>query len=140
MSFEAERKAIETTFATAWAGNPVPVIYENTSQKIPKDIDFIYLRIVGGDGIQAEVVGTGPTLMRYTGLIQADIMVKAETGTAGGRVIADQIATIFRRLQLTDEAGGQITFKIPSIRQFGSTVEGRHRIVFSVSYTKDIRQ
>jgi len=140
MSFEAERKAIEGLFATAWGGNPVPAIYENSKQKIPTAGDFIYFRIIGSDGNQAEIAGDGPTLMRYNGLIQCDIMLKAESGHATGRKLADEIAAVFRRKQLTDEAGGQITFKIPTIRTFGASSDGRHRIVLSVVYQRDIRQ
>lgn len=138
MSFEAERKAIESHFVTAWTGNTTPVIYENSKQKIPTG-NFVYFRIVGGDGRQAEITGTGPCLTRYTGIVQADIMIKGEGGSAAGRIIADQISNIFRRLQLTDEAGGQITFKIPSIITLGQTSEGRYRVVLTAPYTKDIR-
>ena len=139
MSFEAERAAIIGLYHTAWGSNPTPTIYENTSQ-IPPNSDFIYLRIIGGEGHQAEIVGNGPTLNRYEGLIQADIMVLAKSGTIKGRQLADTISSIFRRQQITDSVGGQITFRIPSVRAFGASSDGRYRIVVSIPYTRDIRE
>lgn len=139
MSFEAERAAIVGMYHTAWVSNPTPTIYENASQ-IPPNGDFVYLRIVSGDGRQAEIVGTGTTLSRYEGLVQADIMIVSKTGTAKGKQLADTISGIFRRKQITDAAGGQITFKIPSVRAFGASSEGRYRVVVSIPYTRDIRE
>lgn len=142
MSFSAERRAIEGHFLQAWKKLPVstsvPVLFENSAQKQPKGA-FLYLRIVNGDGKQAEIGGTSP-LIRYTGLVQVDILTLAETDTATPREYADTIASIFSRKQINDDAGGFITFQIPSLRSMGNLGEGRFRMVVSAPYYRDIRQ
>lgn len=142
MSFAAERKAIESLFTNAWklVTTPLPVLYDNTKQSTPTG-DYLFFRIVNGDGRQAEIAGDGPVLDRYVGLVQVDILATAGTGHAKAREYADQIAAIFRRKQLTDDAGGNITFQVPSIRVLGTTsADGRFRVVISAPYTRDIRE
>lgn len=138
MSFEAERKKIETHLTTNWSMTDVPLLFDNTNQKQPKG-DFVLFRIVGSEGRQAEIVGQGATLCRYIGLAQADVVVTQGSGHAKARQIADSVADIFRRQQIVDDAGGVITFKIPSVRPLG-VIGDRFRIVVTLSYMRDIRE
>lgn len=140
-SFEEERKAIEGYFSTQWALNTntmktIPILYENSKQKQPTT-DFAVFRVVNTDAKQAEIVGDGPCMNRYFGLVQVDILVKPETGTATGKKIADEVSKIFRRKQLVDGAGGISTFKIPSIRNYG-TLGDRYRVVVTCPYQRDV--
>lgn len=140
MSFEAERASIVGHFQTAWAASAystVPVIYDNISVKLPST-DFLYHQIIGGDGMQKEIVGLGAALHRYTGLVQVDILVPIGTGSATARKMADVVADAYRRRQLTDSSGGRIVFKTPSIRLVGATNE-RYRVIVSCPYYRDIR-
>lgn len=140
MSFEAERARIETHFRDGWAATPfssVPVLYENVGIKQPTT-DFIFHRIVSGDGNQMEIAGDGPALHRYIGLVQIDILVLLGSGSATGRKIGDAIGDIYRRQQLIDSAGGVITFRTPSVRSMGTANE-RYRFVVTCPFNRDIR-
>lgn len=140
MSFEAERATIEGLFQTQWSASAyasTTVIYDNISTKRPST-DYVYHQIISGDGMQKEIVGTGAALHRYFGIVQVDILVPIGTGTATARGMADVVSTIYRRRQLTDGAGGRITFRTPSIRVVGVIGE-RYRVIVSCPFQRDIR-
>lgn len=139
MSFEAERAKIETHFQTQWALTPfatTTIIFENSATKQPST-DFVMHQVLGGDGFQKEIVGNGPTLLRYSGLVQVDILVKSGTGTANARKMADAVSDIYRRQTLVDGAGGKMVFRIPSVRTLG-VVSERYRVIVSCPYYRDI--
>lgn len=140
MSFEAERARIETHFRDQWAltaFSAVPVLYENTNIKQPS-ADFLLHRLASAEGMQIEIVGPGPAFHRYAGLVQVDIVCTVGSGTAQARKLADAVANIYRRQQLTDGSGGIITFRTPSFRAMGTYSE-RYRFVVSCPYQRDIR-
>jgi hypothetical protein len=140
VSFEAERARIETHFRDQWALTPFSstvVIFENTPTKQPPG-DFLIHRIASGDGSQMELVGDGPALHRYVGVVQIDILVTPGSGTATARKMADSICALYRRQQLIDNAGGIITCRTPSVRSMGMMAE-RYRLVVTVPFMRDIR-
>jgi hypothetical protein len=141
MSFEAERKALEAYFKQNWSDNTVPLIFDNSRQKKPTDT-YLTFTLVYSDGKQAELGAKGSAvLMRYDGLLQIDVLAPQETGTAKANQIADTASNILRRQQITDDAGGVITFGVPNKRNFGITSNtDRFRIVLSVPYRRDIKQ
>lgn len=142
MSFEAERKALEGYFKSHWT-DPAVLIFDNTNQPKPEAGDiYLTFRLVFSDGRQAELGAKNKqVLMRYDGLLQIDIMVPAEKGTAIGQKLADKAADILRRQQILDDAGGQITFKIPQKKTFGVlNPTDRFRVALSIPYIRDVKQ
>jgi hypothetical protein len=142
MSFEAERAAIETHFNTAWllsAYASVPVIYENTNIKQPKDSDFLIHRIGNSDGQQMEIVGQADALHRYVGLVMVDILALPGAGTARPRAIADVVSEIYRRAEFSSVQAGRFVFRTPSIKSFGLYSE-RYRFCVTCPYRRDIHQ
>lgn len=140
MSFEAERARIETHFRDSWASSEhssIPILWENVGIKQPST-DFLFHRIVSGDGSQMEIVGAGPALHRYVGIVQVDILVLLGAGSSTGRKLADTVSGIYRRQQLIDTAGGVTTFRTPSVRSMGDTSE-RFRFVVTCPFHRDIR-
>lgn len=140
MSLEAERAALETRFQALWAASAfatVPVHYDNISTKQP-ETTYLMHQIISGDGMQKEIAGEGPVLHRYVGLVQVDVLSPIGAGSASARRIADVVCEIYRRKQLTDAAGGKITFRTPSTRQVG-VISERYRMIVSCPYYRDIR-
>lgn len=140
MSFEAERARIETHFRDKWALTAfaaLPVLWENVGVKQPTT-DFILHRIISDDGKQMEMVGNGPALHRYVGIVQVDIFTLPGSGSSTARKISDAVADIYRRQQLIDTAGGVSTFRTPSARSMGNTQE-RYRFVVTCPFYRDIR-
>jgi Bacteriophage related domain of unknown function len=140
MSLEAERACIEAHFNSGWLSSPyavVPIHYENLPLKQPTT-DYILHRITDADGRQIEVTGQGPTLHRYIGLVQVDILATAGSGSANSRKMADIVCELYRRKQLTDAVGARLTFRTPSFRAIG-LVNERYRFVVTCPFHRDIR-
>jgi hypothetical protein len=135
MSFADERRAIEQRFEdnfTALAASRIK--YENQRFTQPTEGAWVALTILTGDGIQASI-NTSP-LNRYPGVIQIDIRVPEDTGTATARTHADTIEAIFRNQQFSAAASGIIKTRTPSITTRG-VIDGWYTLTVSVPYIRD---
>ena len=142
MSFEAERAVIETWFDTGWRSGPfsnVPVVYDNTPILELPQKEFVYHRIISGEGRQMEIVGEGTPFSRYVGLVQVDILVPPNTGSAKARRMADAISSIYRRKQIGNQQSGLISFQVPSVLNFGQINE-KFRLAVTCRFLRNIRQ
>jgi hypothetical protein len=133
MGLESERQKIEQFFQSAWAG-ATPVSYDGVAFEPPADESpFITMSIMDGEGRQIEL-GT-KHLDRYAGMVQHVISTKAE-GTGPARVIADQLAAIWRSKQLALPGDQWITFRIPNVRSLG-IINGRFQMVLWTNFQRD---
>jgi len=138
-SFDDERKAIESRFATAWAAGAyaaVPVAYENAQFDPPENAPYVVVTIRPADGNQ-ESLGSGTQLSRYLGVILISILVPSNTGQALARNMADAAATMFRRAQFSAGSSGTITCRIPYMNVLG-VQDGMFRIEVTADYQRDI--
>lgn len=136
MSFEDERNAIESRFAanfTALAANRIK--WENATFKEPNNGSWVALTILSGDAQQIDL-GSPNALHRYVGIIQIDVFVPPDTGTAGARALADDIEPIFRNVQFSAGTSGTITTRAPSYRPIGLDGGWFHGVV-SMAYYRD---
>lgn len=137
MRFEAERKEIEGRFKTQWDASDyasTPIIYENVPFKVERNKDYVAITIISAAGANTEL---GTNFIRTAGVIQFDIMVKEETGTAVARKMADVISDAFRNVRFGDDTSGKILTRVPDIRSLG-VEDGRYRLIVSVDYQRDL--
>ena len=133
MSFADERRAIEARFAAAFT--VLPVAYENQKFAPPANAAWVALTILPGEGRQVTIGGAGAR-QRYAGVIQVDVYVPEETGTATARGHADTIETVYRQVQFSAGASGTITTATPFIVSRGIE-DGWYRLVVSIAYRRD---
>lgn len=137
MKYDEERKQIESRFQTIWAASDykgIPIIFENVPFKVIPGKDYVAIQILAAGGEKLEM---GNTFFRNEGIIQFDIYVREETGSATGKKIADVISDSFRNVRFGDAASGYILTRTPSFRSLGVD-DGRFRMVLSVEYQRDV--
>lgn len=134
MSFEAERKLVESHFKLSWQGS-APVKYENVEFKEPTNQTWVALFINPGMGFQASL-NPSPT-HRIPGVIIVQVFTPKDTGTAQARKLADTAADIFRRLVLTDPAAGKLVCRTPTLRPVG-VEQGWYQMNVVIPYYRDV--
>ena len=132
MSFADERLAIERQFANNYAGTVVK--YENVPFVQPNSA-WVSLHLLSGEGNQVSV-GTARSLHRYVGVVQVDIYIPEDGGTAQSRTIADVVEAIFRGKQIAAGSSGTITFRTPFYVSHGIE-NGWYRATVSTTYQRD---
>lgn len=103
MSFELERKNIETRLKNQLDSTQVPIQYENVST-LKKGTESIkdynktdkFVRLVIG-ATASQQIDVGGDADRYFGLITLSIFVKENIGTNLARKLVDQVFPIFHR-------------------------------------------
>jgi hypothetical protein len=136
MSHADTRRAIESRFQTEWAASAysaIPVWYENAKFTVPTTGAYVALSIIDTGSEPADIAGT---FIRYTGTIQADIIVPENTGTQTARQMADVIAGIYRRAQFSCGASGTINCRAENIRVLPAPA-GRYRCTVRVNFYRD---
>lgn len=133
MSFSDERRAIETRLADNFSA--LPIWYENQKFDIPAGTPWVKITILNGAGRQASI--NSSPLQRYVGVIQIDVFVKQDSGTATARTHADTIEAIFRNAQFSAGSSGTITCRTPSITPVPDQDEW-YQLSVSVSYHRDV--
>lgn len=89
MSFENERKSIESRFENAWTFTPIA--FDNVPFNPPSNSDWVRLTISNGDSDYRSLQST----IRHTGVIIVQIFTPINQATKSGRQYADMVADIF---------------------------------------------
>ena len=132
MSFEDERVAVESRFASNYSSTVVK--YENVPFAQPEAVSWVALTILSGEGSAASLgTGNGSRLDRFSGIVQIDIYTVEDVGTKTARQLADTIGAIFDNVQFSSGSSGTITTRTPSYLTRG-VENGWHHSVVSVAY------
>ena len=138
MSYESERKSIETRLRDYFDSSIVPIQYENVSTlkqgtQTIKDFNkvdkFIRLTITGAD---AEQIDIGGTYARHTSIITLSVFTKAGKGTALARKTLDTLYSIFNR-QNFDE----ICCRTTAMVNVGEDADGWYQVNLDTEYYTD---
>ena len=116
MSFAAERQAIESRFASAWA-SATPVKYENALFEPPTNAPWVALHILQADA-QPGSLKSSTQLHLHRGVIVVQVFVPEESGTAAALTLADNVAAIFRSVEFAAGSGPIACFS-PTLRKVG---------------------
>lgn len=131
MSFENERRDIEARFSTAWAAT-TPVAYGNVPLEPPQNSSWVRLTILDGDAQQVSIgTGVAGAIHRNAGLIIAQIFTALGAGERPARLLADQVANIFRSAQFSD-----IICRSPRVEVIGDT-GGYYQVNVAVPFQRD---
>ncbi|MBU0651175.1 DUF4128 domain-containing protein [bacterium] len=139
MSYETERKLIETYFKSEWdisvyAG--VPVKYENVDFVYPENSEFVALYIKSGSADQI-TLGDEP-IVRNAGLVDIQLFAPINTGTKTIKEIIDFLVLMFERKQLS-EGDVYIVFNQAQINEIGEQ-ENYYQINVSFPFRKDVKR
>jgi len=133
VSFEDERRAVETRFSGAYSSTPVK--YENAIFDQPNNSSWVALTLLSGGGINASI-GTTRPVKRFSGIIQIDIYTPEQGGTKAARDLGDLVAAVFDNVQFSVGSSGTITTRVPSLSTMG-VQNGWYHAVVSVAYHRD---
>lgn len=131
--YEPERAAIEGRFAANFTA--LPCKYENQRFTPPAQSAWVALTILNGEARRASI-GTTTPLQRYPGIIQIDVYVPENTGTATARGHADTIASVFRDVTFTAGTTGKVVCGTPYATPLG-VADGWYRIAVTVPFRRD---
>ena len=116
MSTSANLTAIESLFDTGWAATTL-VRYDNVQfdvADVPDGSSWVSLEVWDGKSARASV-GCAPALRRSFGTVFVTVYAPSDgTGTKVARALADQVADVFRDIQVSG-----ITFDEPSPTRAG---------------------
>lgn len=138
MSYESERKSIETRLRDNFDSTIVPVQFENVSvlkkgtasiKDFSKVDKFVRLTITGAGAEQVDIGGTAD---RHTSIITLGIFTKAGKGTALAKKLADELYTIFNR-----QTFDGICCRNTEMINFGIDEDGWYQINLETEYYTD---
>lgn len=129
MSYQLERKLIETQFKTAMPSGAA-IQYGNTSFT-PPPAGFTRISVLSG-GESALLSLTGGSARRYGGIVDVGIFVPHDAGTNGLRVIADQVEAALAHQSLIEGTVRIVTFgtKFAEIGKAGDWYQGNVTVRF----------
>src|SRR5512138_1510800 len=110
MGYAEERSAIESHLAANWTATPIA--WPNVAFEPGTAAAWIQPRIVNVQSFQASL--GSPAVFRHPGAVSINVWIRPQTGTAAARTYADQLAQMFRSLQI-----GSITFHAPAVNEIG---------------------
>lgn len=135
MSFQDERAAIESRFASAWAST-TKVRYENVEFAEPKDrTAWVSFNIITGDGRQITLGDNA--VHRLPGVIVIQVFTVKDGGTAQARTLADQAAAVFRQAEFSSGNSGRILCRTPSILSVGVR-DGWYQLNVKIPFIRDV--
>ncbi len=95
MSYETERTAFETRFATLW-GSETPVAYSNVAFTPPPDTAWVRLSVLPGVATEIGLGDPGRQLHRFSGIVVIGIFAPLNKGEKKARQLADKVVNIFK--------------------------------------------
>lgn len=138
MSFQDERAAIESRFATAWAGQTA-VKYENQHFTAPRNAHWVALHVLQGDGVQDSL--NAPYHFTHDGLVIVQIFAPEGAGIQTALGYANDVDEIFRRQRVTSGSNALIVFgadgRAPAVRKVGLR-DGLYQINVVCPYQRQI--
>ncbi len=121
--FALVHKTIETTLKTgvlASAEPTLPIRWPNVPWKQPTAGEWIALKIVPGDGMQASLGQT--KLSRQLGLVMVQVFTPKNSGTRRALDLADLIGSIFRH-QTKTSSDVSVIFREPQMGDVGERMD-----------------
>lgn len=135
--FAAERTAIESRFSDNFSAVTADRIkWENIPFAEPTSGTWVALTILSGDAV-ARSVGASNVMRRWAGIIQIDVHVPEDTGTATARSAADSAAAVFQDVTITIASGHKIVGRTASLTDRG-VIDGWHTFIVSVPYRRTL--
>ena len=139
MSYEIERKLIETYFKSQWdisVYSGILVKYENVDFVYPENSEFVALYIKSGNADQI-TLGDDP-IVRNAGLVDIQLFAPINTGTKTIKEIIDFLVLMFERKQLF-EGDVYIVFSQAQVNEIGEQ-ENYYQINVSFPFRKDVNR
>ena len=127
-------RRVETAIASS-SFSGTAIAYPNRPFSQPDNAVWIDMRILGGEGIQANL-GETP-VERSIGILQFSVMMPEDKGTKVGNDLADFLGKLFSRKQFYTDANNRITFKVPSYHQADGIKRGFTMNVVRISFRRD---
>lgn len=144
MAFVNARTAIGTLLTTNWVVSPggaarTPIAWPNVDFTPPRGSPWIRVAIIEGESFQLTL--GGPTnVHRHPGVVYVSVFVPQNTGDAAVRLLADQVAAIFRSVAVDGTDGGTdevLRFRTPRLRPMGSADGVYYQMNCEVPYVRD---
>lgn len=107
MSFDLERKLIETAFKSGMPAGSV-IAFDNVPSPTTAQNWTRVSVLSGGEGRRTEITSSSP--VRTPGVIDVAIFTKPDSGTSPARVIADQVDAALAHKSLTEGSTRITTF------------------------------
>jgi hypothetical protein len=133
------RGAVGTFFDTGWAAT-TPIAWPGRDYTPPSNgASWVRLSITESDTNQIEIGAPCPQ-HREAGLIIVQVFTETNKGDGPAITLADQVATIFRRQQVT-YTDGRAIFRSPQVRVIGPSAEAEwFQVNVSIPYIRDTLQ
>ena len=130
------RGAVGTFFNTEW-GVTTTIAWPGRDFDPPINGDsWVRLSIIESDTRQTEI-GHPDAQVRELGLIIVQVFTKTDKGDGLGLILADQVATVFRRKKVT-YTNGRAIFRSPQVRVIGpSADQDWFQVNVSTPYVRD---
>jgi len=131
MVFKNERQLIESYVQDNFSSAPVK--YDNVPFDEPSNSPFVALSILSEAGEDISV-GESP-IQKYNGMIQFDVYVPQNTGTAKARDVASSLRTLFNN-KILEDVGDTTTIycAVPTLNRVAKTPTGSYRVSVIVPY------
>lgn len=117
MSFNTERKAIETRFKNNWNETVCPIAWENVAFVPPPGSPYCRFKIKRGKGSQISL-GTNP-YSRWVNLIIVTLFAPEGTGTGIIAALAANVQSIFQNQTFLTEDNNSIKCRTTSVNDIG---------------------
>lgn len=128
MSFDLERRSIETRFEASWADTPIK--WPN-ARLTTKGLDEWVAIFLIPDAVKQVQIGTINNVYRYFSNVVVQVFIKPSIGSNRALDLATKISDIWRTTQFD-----QITLMTPTIENVG-IMEGWYQIDVICKYHRD---
>lgn len=135
MSQNTHRAQVEQAVQALMAAEypTVPVKYENVSFTQP-DGPWVAVTTISGTSFRTDL-GSKYTV-RYSGIVQIDVLVPEDTGTRLCNEISEKLALLFQEKEFRLEDGARVIYRTPDYRAFPDQ-RGFYRRIVSIGFSRD---
>lgn len=136
MSLESQRSYLETRLTNvAPLYTPTPALwFDNLAFEPNISGNHIVLTILDGDSRPADI--GNKTVDRHVGIVQIDVLIPEDSGSAPAKKMADYFGNAFRKIDVILEDGARLVTKIPEYKNMG-TKNSFYRYVISIPFKRD---
>lgn len=131
MSFETERKLIETRWQRAFPS--LPTQFDGVVFQVPKGEPWARLSIQNGDALQISSGSPGSNTFRHPGVLFVNLYVPAGQGTSALRQLGDDVCRLFRALRVSN-----IFFQTPTFRMLPADAVWQPGLVTAPFYRDEL--
>jgi hypothetical protein len=112
-----------------WAPSDLALAFDNVAFKPPSPSKpWLRTTILDAEAVKTDLVNR----YRHPGLVVVQVFVPIQSGTRGGRALADQVASLFRSVTVSG-----IFFRTPSLQRVGDTSDGWFQMNVNVPFFWD---